>query len=247
MLMQACGLRGSGLFVAVIAAGLVTTVTAMPARAAGGGFAVDDSEIGKPGECKVESWFSYAANDDLAAVTSPACVAKLGIPVELGVAIQRSRGGGEWGTDLAVKGKINLLPVETGRVGIGISAATMFDLVAHQNSGTSINVPVTFQISEQLRANVNGGWTYDNVANVHYATWGAGLEWNLVKPLTLIGEVYGIVGNHPDDESKSLTDPRAQVGLRYTPRENLDLDVIWGHNIGGEGSSWVTGGVNVRF
>ncbi len=44
-----------------------------PAQAAGGAFVVDDGEIGKPGDCKIESWASFASNADFLGVTSPAC------------------------------------------------------------------------------------------------------------------------------------------------------------------------------
>ena len=58
----------------------------MPAVAArlGGAYYVDDAEIGKTGSCEFESWSSFAANGDRIAVFSPACVVKLGPPVELG-------------------------------------------------------------------------------------------------------------------------------------------------------------------
>src|SRR3954471_14879203 len=81
-------------------------------KAAGGAFAVDDSEVGKPGERKVESWVSFADNKDFAGVTAPACVANLGRPVELGVQLQRARSGGEWGTGLTLKAKTSLIPLE---------------------------------------------------------------------------------------------------------------------------------------
>src|SRR5438128_2595177 len=77
------------------------------ARAAGGAFAVDDSEVGKPGECKVESWVSFAGNSDFIAASAPACVVNLGRPVELGVQVQRTRSDGEWGTGLTLKAKTN--------------------------------------------------------------------------------------------------------------------------------------------
>ena len=38
-----------------------------------------------------------------------------------------------------------------------------------------------------------------------------------------------------------------QAGLRYTPMENIDIDLIYGRNITGEDANWVTLGLNVRF
>jgi len=89
---------------------------------------------------------------------------------------------------------------------------------------------VTFQLQEKFRLNVNGGWMYDNVANVNYLTWGAGFEWIFVKPVSLIGEgLYGQSGSRPSTSPSSTTDPRSQLGLRYMPRDNVDIDLIWGH------------------
>lgn len=234
---------------------LATGVLLLPATvyAADGAFAVDDVEVGKPGECKIESWASAATNHDFTAVTSPACVVKLGIPVELGAQLQRSRGDGVWGTSGTLKAKTNLIPVENHPFGLGISGGSTWDLITGAHTGGFINVPVTFQIQEKLRINVNGGWLYDNAAKIHYLTWGAGFEWNFVKPLTLIGEVYGqagrlsAVGKDEAPAPNSIREPRTQIGLRVTPQDNVDLDLIWGHNIIGENAQWLTLGVNLRF
>ena len=230
-------------------------VLLLPARtdAAGGAFAVDDAEIGKPGECKVESWASAASNHDFTAVTSPACVVRLGIPVELGAQLQRSRSDGVWSTSGTLKAKANLIPVENHPFGLGISGGSGWDLLTGANTGGFINVPATFQIQDKLRLNVNGGWLYDNAAKIHYLTWGAGFEWNFVKPLTLIGEVYGQAGRLPAvDEgeppaSNTIREPRSQIGLRLTPQDKVDIDLIWGHNLTGENAHWLTIGLNLRF
>lgn len=223
------------------------------AYAAGGAFAVDDVEIGKPGDCKVESWISFAGNSDFNAVTSPACVVNLGLPVELGAHLHRFRSDGVWGTSGALAAKVNLIPVDGHPFGLGIAGNSHWNLITGANTGGAIYVPVTFQLRNDLRLNVNGGWLYDNVARLHYLTWGAGLEWNFVKPLTLIGEVFGQAGKLPgvgEDEPPSpnaIRQPRAQVGLRFTPQDKFDIDVIWGHNIGGENAHWLTLGLNLRF
>ncbi len=234
------------ILVSAITISIVALSHSSPGHAAGGAYAVDDSEIGKPGECKVETWASFADNRDFVGVIAPACVVNFIRPIELGAQLARSRADGEWGTSLTLKGKINLVPAETGRVGLGLGGGTTFDLVTRENTASFINVPVTFPLSEAFKISVNGGWLYDRVAALHWVTWGAGFEWNFVKPLTLIGEVFGQAGHSVPDQP-SLTDPRAQLGLRYTPVESLDLDVIYGRNITGAGANWVTVGLNVRF
>ena len=238
---------------ALLTAGLLLAPS--DAYAAGGAFAVDDSEIGKPGECKVESWASFAGNHDVIAATSPACVFKLGIPFEAGAQYQRARGDGEWSTAGTLKAKVNIIPADGNAFGVGLAGGTSWNLINGASTGGFINVPVTFQLREDFKININGGWMYDAGTKINYATWGGGFEWNFTKalPLTLIGEIYGQSGRLQEAEpdaapsNNSLREPRTQLGLRYTPKENIDFDVIWGRNITGENSNWVTLGVNLRF
>jgi hypothetical protein len=210
---------------------------------------VDDSEVGAPGECKVESWASFADNDshDFVGAVAPACVANLGRPVELGVQMQRSRADGDWGTGLTLKAKTNLIPLEGNKFGLGISGSTSWDLTANENTGGSINLPATFEISEQFKINLNAGWLYERPDDLHWFTWGAGFEWQFAQKFTLIGEVFGQLGSLPAGEPDSIREPRLQAGLRFTPVESIDIDVIYGRNITGEDANWVTAGLNVRF
>jgi hypothetical protein len=237
------------------AIGLLMLASSMQAQAAGGAFAVDDSEVGKPGECKVESWVSFADNhrNDFIGAVAPACVANLGRPVELGVQVQRTRGDGEWGTGLTLKAKTNLIPLEGNRFGLGISGSTGWDLITGENVGGAINLPLTFEVSEQVKVNFNAGWLHERADSLNWFTWGAGFEWNIVKPVTLIAEVFGQAGNLPPGPAgqplpqSSIREPRLQAGLRYTPVESIDLDLIYGRNITGEDANWITLGLNVRF
>lgn len=225
------------------------------AWAAGGAFAVDDSETGKPGECKVESWLSVATNDagDLIASISPACVVDLGRFIEIGGQVQRTKSDGEWGTSAGVKAKTNLLPAGSYKVGLGLSGGINFDLLTHEASSYFIIVPATLTITEELRVNLNGGWLHERDGKLDWFTWGAGFEWNFIKPLTLIAEIYGqagrlkavAIGEAPS--SNSVRSPRMQAGLRITPSDKLDLDLIYGHNIMGENAHWFTAGLNLRF
>ena len=106
---------------------------------------------------------------------------------------------------------------------------------------------------DKFHINLNGGWLYDNVAKISYLAWGAGFEWGFVDKFTLIGEVFGQAGAlpaaNPGDPPppNSIREPQTQFGVRFTPQDNIDIDLIWGHNITGENAQWSTLGVNLRF
>jgi hypothetical protein len=214
------------------------------AFAAGGAFVVDDYEIGDVGTCNVESWASLAKNNDFAAVVSPACVVRLGVPIELGGELQRTRTNSEWGSGGAINGKVTLLPLTNG-VGIGLSGQVNWALQSGADTGGNFNIPVTFDLGRSVRVHVNGGGLYDATAKLAYVTWGTGVEWDVTRKIQLIAEVYG--QNGPSVSPRSITDPRFQTGIRLTPISNLDVDLIYGRNINGENSHWLTLGFNVRF
>lgn len=88
---------------------------------------------------------------------------KLGIPVELGAQLQRSRADG-------VGGKINLISVANHLFGLGLAGGAGWDLVTGEHTGVFINLPPTFALHENLRINVNAGWQYDNAAKLSYLT-----------------------------------------------------------------------------
>jgi len=233
---------------------LACLLMTVPAWAAGGAFAVDDADIRKPGECTGQFWTSAASNHDFIAVAYPTCVVNVGKAVEFGTLMQRSRDDGMWSTSGTFTAKTNLIPIDKHPFGVGIAGGSSWDLISGASTGGFINVPVTIPVNDALKINVNGGWLYDNAAKISYATWGAGFEWNFVKDQwTLIGEVFGQAGSLPavnpgDPPSpNSIVEPRTQIGLRFNPQKNIDIDVIWGHNITGENAQWGTLGLNLRF
>ncbi len=235
---------------------LAMTIVLAPASAlaAGGAFMVDDAEVDEANHCTAQFWSSAASNHDFIAVAYPTCVVNLGIPVELGGQLQRSRDDGVWSTTGTLKAKTNIIPFENHPFGLGISGGSSWDLISGANTGGYMFVPITIPVNDKFKVNVNGGWLYDNVAKISYATWGAGFEWIFVPDQwTLIGEVFGQVGAlpavNPGDPSplNSIREPRTQLGVRFNPQKNIDIDVIWGHNITGENAQWATLGLNVRF
>src|ERR1043165_9296468 len=216
------------------------------AHAAGGAFVVEDADVDEPYSCKVESSASFGSNTALVAMTNPACVLPLFRPTEVGVHIARARAQeGDWGSALIAKAKMNLLPVETGKFGVAVTGGSAFDLLTGDYAGSFFNVPVTYTFSERFKVNANLGWIYERENDRHSASYGAGVEWIPAKPFTIIAEVFGVL--IPNPEARTVTDPRFQVGLRITPIDTMDFDVIYGRNIFGENANWITVGWNVRF
>jgi hypothetical protein len=216
------------------------------ADAAGGAFIVDDAGVDDPFACKIESSASFASNSAFIGVTTPACVLPLFRPTEIGVNILRTRTqDGEWGTAILPKAKMNILPVEVGKFGLAIATGSAFDAVTGVYTGSFVNVPATYTYSDSFKVNLNAGWIYERPNDQHSISYGAGFEWIPFKPITLIAEVFGVVTREP--EARTVVEPRFQAGVRFTPIETLDLDLIYGRNIAGENANWITVGLNVRF
>src|SRR2546421_108134 len=116
-------------------------VFAGQAQAAGTAYGVDTAEVSEVGNCKIESWLSWASNQDFIAVANPSCVVNLTRPVELSVQLQRSRVEGEWSTSAAPKFKTNLIPSAIGSLGVALAGGAMFDLMTSENTGFYAYLP----------------------------------------------------------------------------------------------------------
>lgn len=230
----------------IIATLLLAMAGSHEALAANGAVQVDDTDVDPVGQCKVDSWASFADNRDRIGVVSPGCVFDFGRPVDITLGFQRARSGGEWSTTSGVKLRTLIVEGGVGKWSLLFSTAMSYDFTADNVSTVLVNIPATFQALENLKLNLNAGWLYDRPNDLHWATWGAGFDWSINDRFTLIGEVFGQVGHNVVD-SPHLNDARAQLAFRFKPNENLDFDVIYGRNITGENANWITVGMNVRF
>src|ERR1044072_591096 len=226
---------------------VVTAALLIAARAdaAGTAYGVDTAEVSEPGNCKVESWLSWASNQDFLAITNPSCVVSLGRPVELSVQLQRSRNDGEWGTFAAPKFKTNLIPTAIGKFGVAIAGGAAFDLITNETLGFYAYIPATMRLSEVMRLNVNAGWQWDRIADVHFFSYGVGFDFRTPDNIwTLTTEVFGLVGL---GDPKSVGQPRYQVGVRWRPIDRFSLDLILGRQLTGENANCITPATSIRF
>ena len=223
----------------------IVILSASRADAAGTAYGVDTAEVSEVGNCKVESWLSWASNQDFLAVTNPSCVANLGRPVELSAQIQRSRSDGEWGTSIAPKFKTNIVPSAIGRFGVALAGGAVYDAIAQDVTGVFFYVPATMRLSEVMRINLNAGWQWDRAADRHFFMYGAGFDLRTPDNVwTLTAEVFGLLGQ---SDTKTEVQPRAQVGLRWRPIDRFSMDFIYGRNITGENANWITVATSIRF
>jgi len=215
-------------------------------HAAGGAYVVDTADVSEPGACKVESWASIASNHDFFAATSPACVVDLFHPVEISSQFSRARADTDWTTVAIPKLKTNLVPTAIGSWGFAVSGTVAYDFNTHENIAVAGTVPATLRLSNVVRINLNAGWLWDSIAQQHYATYGAGLDWRTPDNVwTLTAEVFGELGASQDPIS--VTQPRFQVGLRWRPIEDFNVDLIYGRNVYGENANWITLATVFRF
>lgn len=237
----------ANLYRAITLSGFVAAallVAAGQAKAANGAYAVDAADISDLGSCKLESWYSMATNSDFAAVANPSCVVEIARPVELSVLTNHSRSDGEFSTTLAPKAKFNIEPTGIGKFGVSALASGTFDAMTGQNTAVFAEIPATYRFNETMRINLNAGWLWDRVIDRHYFTYGVGFDWKFTDVLQYTVELYGQAGHA---EFASVVQPRIQTGMRYRPNDIFSVDLIYGRNITGENSNWITLGTTIRF
>ena len=215
---------------------LLALLTAPPAFAAGGAYAVDDSAIGAAGECKLETWAAAARNRERSFVAAPACVVSF---VEIGAAVERGRSDGRWATSVTPKAKATLLPIEKNGIGVGIAAGAGIATATHKADTLAAQVPISWQALPEARINLNLGWERDRTVPRDTVTLGAGTDVQIADSLAAIAEVFG-----RDRGAR----PGMQVGIRPTLLDGrLDLDLILGRNVTQARSNRITLGATLRF
>ena len=221
-----------------VAAALALSGAHRTAHAAGGAFFVDNAAVDAPGTCKVEAWASAARSGDRVFAVAPACAISLGQPVEFGVQYDRVRFDGEWVSAGALNAKTSLIPLtDHVQFGAAVSGAAVWSFETNEIAAYVVNVPFSFRVAAPLQINFQIGGLWERATGHEHFTWGAGIELALTPQLAFVGEVFSLASRHRG----------AQAGLRYIPHEKIDFDLIYGHNLAGEKSDWLTLGMNARF
>ena len=233
--------RAGALGLAVLVLALLPLAGARAAKL-GGPYFVDDAEIGPVGSCETEQWASSARNGDHIYVFSPACVVRLGAPVEIGTNLVNFRSDGFVDPTVSLTGKTVPIPLPGGGrpgFGLALSGAFVWDMNSNSLNSLILNVPLSYDFNEKLRLNVNVGAQYNADPSLLIATGGLGVSWNFADQWSIISEVFAFV-------APGQTNPRYQTGLRYNPIKAVDCDFIYGRNLTGEGANWFTVALTVR-
>lgn len=210
--------------------------SAEAAWAAGGAHVVDDAGVEAPGVCHLETWATRSGPGRGLGNFSPACTLDRWPRLELGAGLFHVVDGRD-DTLAGPAFKLNLRPVETG-VGLGVSTTGAWSLRSGRLESAGLVAPVTIQMGERVRLNVNGGMLYSRTAaHRHMAFAGAQVEVQLSPQVSLMAEAFG--------KDRGL--PGGQVGVRWTPgRGNFDLDLLIGRRADGVAPSAITLGLTLR-
>ncbi len=223
---------------------LPVTAPDSTAYAAGTAYGVDTADVGDAGACKVEGWTSWARNRDGLATVSPSCIVSNVPRMEFVLQTTRGRADQDWYTSVTPFVKFNLVPTAIGRFGFGLIAGTAYDAIKGETTSNFAYIPATLRLSQTLRINLNGGWIGDQANDRDFATWGAGFDWLFMPKFSMTVETFGQFNG---DDLGWETRPRFQSGVRYRPVDEFSVDLIYGRNINGEGSHWLTLSTAYRF
>jgi hypothetical protein len=186
-----------------------------PALAGGGARVVDDAEIAAPGVCQVESWATAGRGYRLVHA-APAGTPRHLPNVEIGGFAEYFRERGEEDVVVGPNLKIALRPAEAG-IGVALAGSLGFSLEDGRIGSAALVVPLTFDLADRLRANLNAGWAWTRGPVAHESVWGGQLEYAATQALGLVGELFGASGGALG----------YQAGLRWSPDERpFDLDLL---------------------
>lgn len=227
------------------ASSLAAAVVSGEARAAGTAYNVDTSEVGDG--CKVEAWTSIAKNHDAIASFAPSCSLQLHRPTEFAFQFDRAKASGEWASAITPKIKIKLKDSDVGVFGLAITSNATFDTATGENSQVTVLVPATVRFSNVARLNLNAGITHDRFLDRNFFAYGAGIDFRTPQNNWIVTfEVFGLAGNG-DNIDPNIVRPRGQVGVRWRPIEVWSMDILYGRNLYGENSQWITFATAYRF
>jgi hypothetical protein len=161
-------------------------LAAGPALAAGGHHSVDDATILPRGECEQESWFSREQGNTRALHAGVNC--RLG-PVELGVAGEHARGGGQ-DSETAWNAEVKWAHEIADGFSVGLDLQPVWQ--AHQrprHAATRFAALATWSPNPELAVHLNLGRDFVR-GGPDLAHHGVGVDWTPIPRWTFTGERF---------------------------------------------------------
>lgn len=206
------------------------------ALAAGGAHIVDDANVEEPGVCHFETWATRRSTNTGVIVAAPACTAKSTPNLELGLSFTNASQPGRDTQTIGPAVKYVLHAADHGAAGVALSATTSWSSQTNRMETASMVVPITFHPSPLFNVNLNGGWLWTRTGTRSALFLGGQIEWQAAKKLNVMSEVF------------ERTDgvPGGQAGMRWSPRETFDIDLLVSHGFDGTAHANATIGVTLH-
>ena len=194
--------------------------------AAGGHHALDDAVILEPGTCQVESWLTRSAGNERLLHAGGACRAGA---IELGVAAERARAGGDSQHGYQVQGKWATEVVPGFNAGLSLTGLSLAHARPRYQATSMVGLASWFP-REDLALHLNLGRDFlQGQADQNRA--GVSVEWTVRAGWSLTGERYYEAATH-----------FLRAGVRWAINEAWSVDLSRAHRLQGPGtSSWTLG------
>ncbi len=205
------------------------------ALASGGAHVVDDAEVETPGLCHAETWVTRFDPDHGLLNSSPACTPRAMPNMEIGGTIQHMWQRGDSDTQIGPALKFALRPVDYG-IGVGVAFSGLIDARSGDARSAAVLLPVTFDLSKRVRANLNLGYQWADRGDRHAVFTGAQINVKATESVSLMAEAFCRDGGKP----------AFQAGARWAPLPWVDIDLLGGRRIDGAPTTAITLGLTIR-
>ena len=135
-----------------------------------------------------------------------------------------------------------------GEWSVALAMTAAYDATARELAAFNFVVPATVRITENVRINLNAGYLRALNPGRDFFNYGAGIDLRTPDNVwTVTGEMFGALAAAREDDKRGDLQPRWQLGLRWRPVDEFNVDLIYGRNLLGESANWITLATTVRF
>jgi hypothetical protein len=201
-------------------------LSATCAMAAGGHHALDDAVILEPGACQVESWL--ARSDDRQRLLHAGGGCRVG-PLELGLAAEHARQGGNSDSAYSVQAKWATALLPAFSAGLSLSSGWQAH-VRPRYQGSTLSGLLSWFPKDALALHLNLGRDFVH-GDADQDRSGVSVEWTARPGWSITGERYLESATH-----------FVRAGVRWAISEAWSVDLSRAHRLRGPGeSNWTVG------